>query len=129
MSAVALGTASGALSDKLASSGLPPQALGVAETVNADGGALAVANADLGGLSRTVAPLAREALESGLDLGMYICAGAALAGVVIAALALRHSGAAAAVAVGTSAQEAATAPATLTGTSSTVKPLFGRDAG
>ncbi|MEU6801501.1 MFS transporter [Streptomyces neyagawaensis] len=118
--AVALGTASSGLADKLASSGLPPQALGVAEAVNTEGGALAVANADLGSLSGTVAPLAREALESGLDLGMYVCAGAALAGAVIAALALRHSGAAGAMAAGTSAQEAATAPA---GAPNSVKPL------
>jgi MFS family permease len=118
--AVALGTASSGLADKLASSGLPPQALGVAEAVNTEGGALAVANADLGSLSGTVAPLAREALESGLDLSMYVCAGAALAGAVIAALALRHSGAADAMAVGTSAQEAATAPA---GAPDSVKPL------
>ncbi|GAA3901761.1 MFS transporter [Streptomyces lacrimifluminis] len=121
--AVALGTAGSALADKLASSGLPPQALGVADAVNAEGGALAVANADLGSLSRTVAPLAREAIESGLDLGMYICAGAALVGAVIAALALRHSGAGAAMAVGASVEEAVTAPATQTSTSVAVKEL------
>ncbi|MFJ8108385.1 MFS transporter [Streptomyces sp. NPDC096132] len=91
--AVALGTASGALSDKLASAGLPDRALGVANAVNDNDGALAVANADLGALSRTVAPLARTALETGLDLSMYVSAGASLAGVVIAAIALRHAGA------------------------------------
>lgn len=89
--AVALGTASGALSGKLASAGLPMQARGVADAVNADGGALAVANADLGELSRTVAPLAREALEGGLDLGIYLGAGASLLAAVIAVLALRHA--------------------------------------
>ena len=93
--AVALGTATSTLSGKLASSGLPAQALGVAGGVNSEGGALAVADADLGALSRTVAPLARTALETGLDLGMYICAGASLTAVVIAAFALRHGGAAA----------------------------------
>ncbi|MFF4659058.1 MFS transporter [Streptomyces sp. NPDC001381] len=120
--AVALGMASGALADKLDSSGLPPQALGAAQAVNSEGGALAAANADLGSLSRTVAPLAREALESGLDLGMYLCAGAALAGAVIAALALRHTAASDAMALGTSAPEAAPATPT-TSTSSSVKPL------
>ncbi|QFR01563.1 MFS transporter [Streptomyces phaeolivaceus] len=89
--AVALGTASGVLTDKLASSGLPAQALGVANAVNDDGGALAAANADLGELSRTVVPLAREALEKGLDLGIYISAGASLVAAVIAVLALRHT--------------------------------------
>ncbi|MDH6219610.1 MFS transporter [Streptomyces pseudovenezuelae] len=123
MSAVALGTASGALADKLASSGLPPRALGVANAVNAEGGALAAANADLGSLSRTVAPLARQALESGLDLGMYICAGAALAGAVIAAVALRHSGAPGAMAIGTPDDEAAAATADSTITSSSAKAL------
>lgn len=58
--------------------------------MNDDGGALAVANADLGELSRTVAPLARDALETGLDLAMYVSADASLVGVVIAAIALRR---------------------------------------
>ncbi|MDN3028341.1 MFS transporter [Streptomyces sp. S.PB5] len=91
-SAVALGTASSALSGKLDSSGLPAQALGAAKAVNDEGGALAAANADLGELSRTVVPLAREALETGLDLGVYVCAAASLVGAVIAVLALGRGG-------------------------------------
>jgi hypothetical protein len=91
--AVALGTAGTALTGKLAESGLPEQAIGVAGAVNAEGGALAVANADLGGLSRAVAPLARTALEEGLDLGMYVCAGAGLVAVVVALIGLRDTAA------------------------------------
>jgi MFS family permease len=92
--AVALGTAGGALVGRLAESGLPPDAVGVATAVNAEGGPLAVANADLGPLSELVAPLARSALEQGLDLGTYLCAGASVLGALIAVVALRHSGAA-----------------------------------
>ncbi|MFF7289502.1 MFS transporter [Streptomyces sp. BK205] len=94
VSAVALGTASSALAAKLGAAKLPADAVGVAKGVNAEGGALAVANADLGELSRTVAPLARETLETGLDLSLYLCAGASLLAALIAVLALRHTTAA-----------------------------------
>lgn len=119
--AVALGTASGALSEKLASSGLPAQARGVADAVNAEGGALAAANADLGALSRTVAPLAREALETGLDLGIYLGVGASLVAVVIAVLALRNSEATQPV-TGPTAEDTAATPAAPSGVTA-VKPL------
>lgn len=69
------------------SSGLRPKAPRVADAVHADGGALAAA--DLGELSRTVAPFAREALETGLDLGIHVRAGASLVTAVIATLGLR----------------------------------------
>ncbi len=91
--AVALGTAGGALVRRLGEAGLPPEAAGVAAAINAEGGPLAVANADLGPLSELVAPLARAALEQGLDLGIYVCAGASLLGALIAVVALRHTGA------------------------------------
>ncbi|WP_430379967.1 MFS transporter [Streptomyces sp. B1-3] len=91
VSAVALGTASSALAAKLGAAKLPAEAVGVAQGVNAEGGALAVANADLGELSRTLAPLARETLETGLDLSLYLCAGASLLAALIAVLALRHT--------------------------------------
>jgi MFS family permease len=104
--AVALGTASGALAEKLAAANLPAEALGVANAVNAKGGAIAAANADLGQLSRTVVPLAREALETGLDLGVYLCACASLTAALTAVLALRHSAAADAPA-GLDSEEAA----------------------
>ncbi|SPF02805.1 MFS transporter [Streptomyces sp. MA5143a] len=94
VSAVALGTASSALAAKLGAAKLPAEAVGVAQGVNAEGGAIAVANADLGELSRTLAPLARETLEAGLDLGLYLCAGASLLAAFIAVLALRHTTAA-----------------------------------
>lgn len=94
VSAVALGTATSALAAKLGTADLPAQAKGVASAVNADGGAIAVANADLGELSRTLVPLARQAVEEGLDLGLYVCAGASLVAGLIAVLALRGSAAA-----------------------------------
>lgn len=105
VSAVALGTATSALATKLGTAELPAQAKGVASAVNADGGAIAVANADLGELSRTLVPLARQALEEGLDLGLYVCAGASLVAGLIAVLALRR-GAAAAAPVGLDREEA-----------------------
>jgi MFS family permease len=92
--AVALGTASSALGAKLGMAKLPAEAMGVAQGVTAEGGAVAAANADLGELSRTLVPMAREALEAGLDLGLYLCAGASLIAALIAVLALRHSAAA-----------------------------------
>ncbi|MFD9331756.1 MFS transporter [Streptomyces sp. NPDC060065] len=94
VSAVALGTASSALAAKLGAAKLPAEVMGVAQGVNAEGGAIAVANADLGELSRTLIPLARETLEAGLDLGLYLCAGASLVAALIAVLALQHSSAA-----------------------------------
>ncbi|WP_416986222.1 MFS transporter [Streptomyces sp. T028] len=94
VSAVALGTASSALAAKLGAAKLPAEAMGVASAVNAEGGAIAVANADLGELSNTLIPLARETLEAGLDLGLYLCAGASLLAALIAVLALQHRGAA-----------------------------------
>jgi hypothetical protein len=94
VSAIALGTAGSSLAGRLASSGLPPQALAVAHAVLSQGGPLAVANANLGPLSKTVAPMARASLEQGLDTGMYVAAGASIVAAVIALLGLRHSGAA-----------------------------------
>ncbi|MFK4099311.1 MFS transporter [Streptomyces sp. NPDC019531] len=94
VSAVALGTASSALGAKLDTAGLPAAALHTADAVNAQGGAIAVASADLGELSRTLVPLARQTLETSLDLGLYLCAGASLVAALIAVLALRHSAAA-----------------------------------
>ena len=41
-----------------------------------------------------VVPLARAALEQGLDLGMYVAAAASVLAAVVAAVGLRHSGAA-----------------------------------
>lgn len=94
VSAVALGTASSALAAKLGAAKLPAEVMGVAQGVNAEGGAVAVANADLGELSHTLIPLARETLEAGLDLGLDLCAGASLVAALIAVLTLQHSSAA-----------------------------------
>ncbi|MET7568451.1 MFS transporter [Streptomyces sp. NPDC005492] len=94
VSAVALGTASSALGAKLDAAGLPAAALHAADAVNAQGGAIAVANADLGELSHTLVPLARQALEVSLDRSLFLCAGASLVAALVAALALRRSTAA-----------------------------------
>ncbi|MGW4214472.1 MFS transporter [Lentzea sp. NPDC004789] len=93
VSAVALGTAGSALAAKLGAADLPAEAMGVASAVNAQGGAIAVANADLGELSRTLVPLARQALEAGLDLSLYLCAGASLVAALIAVLTLQNTAA------------------------------------
>ncbi|WP_199191299.1 MFS transporter [Amycolatopsis sp. CA-126428] len=89
LGAVAFGTAGTVLARRVVDSGLPPEAVGVVRTVMAEGGPIAVADADLGPLSATAAPLARAALEQGLDLGMYVAALASVLGALVAAIALR----------------------------------------
>lgn len=84
VSAVAFGVAGATLTSSLSDGSLPPEAVGVASGVAEQGGPLAVANADLGPISDLVAPLARTALETGLDIGIYVCAGATVLAALIA---------------------------------------------
>jgi MFS family permease len=109
VSAIALGLAGSSLTSKLATSGLPDGALRVALDVNSAGGPLAVANADLGPVSQVVAPLARAALERGLDTGIYVCAAMSVLGALVAVLTLRdtHRGRSHDAAIATSRVEGA----------------------
>ena len=84
VSAVAFGVAGATLTSSLSDGSLPPDVAGVATGVNEQGGPLAVANADLGPASDVVAPLARSALELGLDTSIYVCVGASVLAALIA---------------------------------------------
>ncbi|WP_082897840.1 MFS transporter [Rhodococcus sp. EPR-157] len=84
VSAVAFGVAGATLTSSLSDGSLPPDVASVATGVNEQGGPLAVANADLGPVSDVVAPLARSALELGLDTSIYVCVGASVLAALIA---------------------------------------------
>jgi MFS family permease len=92
IAAVAFAQAESLVAAKTGDLNLPPQQAGVVEAVTREGGTLALANADLGPLSKIVAPLARASLEQGFDVGLAVCVAASVLAALAVALLLRAPG-------------------------------------
>ena len=86
---IALSHAGVVLAGVLDGAGLTEAQRQVVDAVSAEGGPLAVATAPLGPVSQIVAPLAREALAQGYDIGFLVSALACLAAAGIAAVFVR----------------------------------------
>lgn len=95
VAAIALTTAASLVQERIATAGLPPEAMAVVDEVNRAGGPLALANAPLpepiGGV---VGPLATAALEQGFDLGLYAMAACSVFAALVVLVVMRGGAAA-----------------------------------
>lgn len=87
--AVALGQSAAVLGNHLAGAGLPPAALGAANTVAHAGGPLAVVSVPFGAAEAKILPAAQAALAHGFAIALTVCGCASLLSVVIAAAFVR----------------------------------------
>ncbi|MFJ6651452.1 MFS transporter [Microbacterium sp. NPDC091313] len=95
VAAVAIGSAAATTARELNSGAVPDAAAAVANQVFAEGGPLAVANADLPPeIHALVAPIATSALENGFDLGLLVLAAVSVLAALIVLVVMRHSRAA-----------------------------------
>ncbi|HEX3782641.1 MAG TPA: MFS transporter [Pseudonocardiaceae bacterium] len=87
--AIALGTAGSALPGFLATFGVSGKALAIVDKINAAGGPIAVAHADIGPISARSIPAAQNALWHGFSLGSVWCGVFSVVSIVIALFMIR----------------------------------------
>jgi hypothetical protein len=87
--AVALGQSAAVLGSHLNGAGLPPAALGAANSVAQAGGPLAVVSVPFGAAESKILPAAQAALAHGFAIGLVVCGCASLLSLAIAAVFVR----------------------------------------